>query len=46
VRLAAFSLLATSTNPALVRKLKELAENDSDVRIHRQAEQMIEGRNK
>jgi hypothetical protein len=42
VRLAAFSLLATSRNPLLLQKVKGLAQNDSDPRIQRQAEKMAE----
>jgi hypothetical protein len=40
VRHAAFSLLATSTNPLLLKKLKISAEHDSDVRIKNLAERI------
>jgi hypothetical protein len=40
VRLAAFSLLATSPNPLLLQKIKVLAQNDADARIQHIAEQI------
>jgi hypothetical protein len=43
VRLAAFSLLATSPNPLLLQKVKVLATNDSDARVQHLAEQIREG---
>ena len=46
VRLAAFSLLATSTNPLLLQKLKVLAQNDADARIQHVADQIHEERNR
>ncbi|MCC6124874.1 MAG: HEAT repeat domain-containing protein [Pirellulales bacterium] len=45
VRLAAFSLLATSKNPLLLKKLDLAAQNDPDARIQRLAERIrVEGR--
>ena len=46
VRLASFSLLATSTNPLLLQKLKVLAQNDADARIQHVAEQIHDDRNR
>jgi hypothetical protein len=40
VRLAAFSLLATSNNPLLLKRLELSAEKDSDARIQRLAERI------
>jgi hypothetical protein len=46
VRLASFSLLATSSNPLLLQKLKVLAQNDTDTRIQHLADQIHEDRKK
>jgi hypothetical protein len=46
VRLASFSLLATTRNPILLQKVKALAQSDSDPRIQRQADKMIESGSK
>jgi hypothetical protein len=46
VRYSTFSFLATSNNPLLINKVKDLAQNDSDPRIRRQAELMGERRRK
>lgn len=42
VRLAAFSLLATSSNTIMLQKLKNMAASDSDERILRIAAQILD----